>query len=801
MILASVMDNTPSRRSGRQRVPNKKYSSNTIALEALNQALESDTDDDAHGQALEVDPQDDEDFPADQATQISDSPDSLDSDASAKSDGSAIATPAEEHQEGRLHGSVKSDGPQLAKRVDRKPKARDQYGPRDAATRSRGIVDNSLKTDKKGNRLDLLSGPDRKDTAHIIRSRAQWGNDPTLPKRSHMRHPYSHTEGKRVMEATVGWDWYYEQGGLEDFSRTQQVHCLSVDESAKYLPMSLQAKHDFLMGPYGRQKLFSLSKLQSLNIDDAWNAAASEQNSDSPDGPRKRRRHGWMLNVGTRVRHLDWAANHEGDTQYLAIATKRAIPKQPSKYAPSFTPAPPAPSSVQIWAFAASPTTRVTESSMDLSRSPTLSLVLCTDWGDAKTLKWCPMPRTFKEQGIHGKKSLGLLASIWDDGCARVLDVHLDEDHSGSTSHCTLLCYLEIIETYGTKTSLPMIVKVESAAFTAHPPPNSICSCLAWLSATDLAIGHSNGYLSIYSIAPSSNPPASILASASRDHQSFSSTSPTPLPDQSQPRNPWVHFRLHQTYITALAPAYPSFPTLLASASMSGHTRLTSLVAPQTSYVQSRRSHTPAATMIYYDALYGCIFPDEGRETLAFTALRLWGSSIGFGEAEGSGTMACIDAGKVHTAVALGAADGKVVVLNPVRKVLNRREQGHQQTVFRHEWVPKRTQTAPQTDVQALASDNGDSAVVVEERLEEASRMGISRITEGYKPQKAEPDRRTNSSLIQAVGRGGRGSATTTIFEEEAGATAVCWNPNLSCGSWLAAGWGSGLVRVEDVGI
>ena len=39
----------------------------------------------------------------------------------------------------------------------------------------------------------------------------------------------------------------------------------------------------------------------------------------------------------------------------------------------------------------------------------------------------------------------------------------------------------------------------------------------------------------------------------------------------------------------------------------------------------------------------------------------------------------------------------------------------------------------------------------------------------------------------------------TTVFEEQAGVTAVCWNPNVHVGGWAAAGLGSGLVRVEDL--
>ena len=231
---------------------------------------------------------------------------------------------------------------------------------------------------------------------------------------------------------------------------------------------------------------------------------------------------------------------------------------------------------------------------------------------------------------------------------------------------------------------------------------------------------------------------------------------------------------------------------------MSGHTRLTSLTAPQTSYVQSRRTHTAVSTVIYHDALYGCVFPDDGKENVSLTGLRFWGNAIAFGDAAAWGGLLSLDVGKVHAAVAFGTADGRVVVTNPFRKALHRRTKAYQQTIFRHEWVRRRQQ--PGSDAVAEGAGGESPRGRCENKRE--GRSGISRITEGYKPQIAEVESRASSrSLISGTGRGGRSSATTTIFEEETGATAISWNPNLTCGGWIAVGWGSGLVRIEDVGL
>ncbi|KAL9632990.1 MAG: hypothetical protein Q9164_004971, partial [Protoblastenia rupestris] len=430
-----MVDATPTRRSGRARVSNKKYLESTETLELLNTVLSSDSEEDLLISTLQADPSSDKEFPAnDVATHLSSSPSSLNSDGSFKSDGSAIATPVEDFEDAHSYGGSESDdAPKpIGKYVHQKPKARNQWEGKNGVTRSRGIAENPLKVDNKSNRSDAITGPDEHDVLHVVHSMRQWGDDPTLPRRSNMRMPFSHDDEKREMEATVGWDWYYEQGGREAFAEAQKMRGLGEGEGTTYLPKL--ASHDLLMGPYERQKLFSLPTLQSLNVDDAWNAATDQNTPDSQQDPRKRRRHGWMLNVGSRVRCLDWVPNDDGDFQYLAMATQGAEPKPPARNVSAFAPASPSPSNIQIWAFASSPGKPPTESPLDQDCPPKLKQVLCVDWGNAKQLKWCPMPRIARDKEAHGKVPLGLLAGVWDDGSARVLDVELEENQGGPTA-------------------------------------------------------------------------------------------------------------------------------------------------------------------------------------------------------------------------------------------------------------------------------------------------------------------------------------------------------------------------------
>lgn len=185
-------------------------------------------------------------------------------------------------------------------------------------------------------------------------------------------------------------------------------------------------------------------------------------------------------------------------------------------------------------------------------------------------------------------------------------------------------------------------------------------------------------------------------------------------------------------------------------------------------------------TLVYHDALMGVVGPDEGGELLRLHGLRTWNSGISFAKFCGTGGIGrgCLDVGKVHSSVAWGGSDGRVDVTNPLRRILNKRDLAYQQTIFKHEWV--RQQSGSVSNATESTSDAN------------AVRKGMIRITEGYKAERSDLDLRSGRM---------RGGATATIHEEETGVTAVCWNPNLNFGGWLAVAWGSGLLRVEDLSI
>ena len=323
---------------------------------------------------------------------------------------------------------------------------------------------------------------------------------------------------------------------------------------------------------------------------------------------------------------------------------------------------------------------------------------------------------------------------------------------------------------------------------------------MTWISTTDVAIGYSNGTLGIYNIYPHSSPSpqpkfqsdSSLDRGAQPSNAALAEANSLPeadVPSNSEPPNPsvgtphghdlgnaananmgpWLFLQLHPTYILSLTTAYPTHPALLISSSLSGNLRLTSLRAPTTDYVFSARTRTPPSSIAYCDSLHSVIAPEETTETLRVWGLRCFYSSVAcakLGSSPGPGS-GVVDVGKCHSSVAVGGADGSVIVTNPMRKALGKKDAGWQQVVFKHEWVRRKGQ---------------------------GPRQGMSRITEGYKGEKVDFGVKYRGTHRETVNE-------STIYEEETAVTALGWNPNSVCGGSLAVGWGSGLVRVQDMAV
>ncbi|KAI4266309.1 MAG: hypothetical protein L6R38_008827 [Xanthoria sp. 2 TBL-2021] len=724
------------RKSGRARQPNRKYANETFTgLEALDSASEHEVE--LWQQAEQH--SDSDEFDEEQALEEANAEDEEeDVVSSAGSDASGMLTPNGHSDSAASDADMDIDStpetPGLrAQSIRNRPYVLKRRPKRSDGIHVRGITD-PVQIPPKGVKPDYiysLFGDATQDLVHMARSRDQWCHEATLPRRPNktgtegMHHSFSHPEEKRQFEATRGWEWYYDHGGHQHLSKSQASVSLGADEAFTHLTPSSDSPRTIFMGPYGRQVRFDLPILKFLALSEAWEQAHSLNvtENNAPDRSKSRKRQdGWLLNVGRGARCIEWAPNHAGDTQYLAVSTFRPKSNDTSGqpiFSPAFT-AQSFPASIQIWSFSSTEAPE-RRSLLDPDLSPCLRLVICTDWGDAKHLRWCPMPRNLRKDGQEARIPIGLLAGVWSDGYVRVLDVHLDQCEAQRTS----------------------FVKLTNAAFTAKPP-STLCTCVIWLSPTDLAVGCANGYLALWSIYPF----------------------PAPSSSASLP-SPYLYTPLHDSYISSLSSAYPVLPHLLASTSPSGHLRLTSLLAPQTDYVLAPRLRHPPSHIHFSEPCQAFIAADEA-ETLRLWPIRRFFGPITVARCPSQGLA--LGVGRVHGSVIVGCEDGTVCVTSPMRKFLFPKLTSWQYPVFKHEFARR-------------GGQEGDG-----------SERGRIRITEGYKAQEAPVLRGTGKRAVE-------GMVVATIYEDEGQVRCVSWGTELNVGGWVAVGMGSGLVRVEDLAI
>lgn len=428
----SMAHTTPTRTSGRKRDRSKKYTDDLF--ETLNLEI-SDGDDPNPSRKPAEDAQDDGDFDVDQVFEEPELSIEEDLSAAEASEGSPIATPDETERDEPSDDQLSEEAGKPGRKKLWKP-------PPEVHFRGLGERKHEIAHGSEKGFIDSLIGTAKADVATYLKARDMWANNVSLPSKyiggrdsGGMCHPFNHAPKQREIEATVGWNWYYLKGGKVSFQQRQITQVLSAEGGAHYVPKLAESSHGVLMGPYGKQKLFSLNFLQCLNIDDAWSQARAA--NPTPNGftpvqktPSKRQ-DGWVLNVGSSVQCLDWAPNHT-NTQYLAVSTLQAKNTPQHRFsstAPAYT-AQPGPSSIQIWAVAKSDI-----QGEEVSLPPQLSLVICTEWGHATQLKWCPMPRSAQDNETERRVFLGLLASVWADGCARVLDVYLEVQRDNGTQY------------------------------------------------------------------------------------------------------------------------------------------------------------------------------------------------------------------------------------------------------------------------------------------------------------------------------------------------------------------------------
>ncbi|KAF2828598.1 hypothetical protein CC86DRAFT_346958 [Ophiobolus disseminans] len=611
--------------------------------------------------------------------------------------------------------------------------------------RTRGVAD-FTKIGGQEVRLKDLYGPRNKDLKPILLTRDYWLKQETLPIRSpsSLRQSFFESPETRERELVTTRKWY-ANSGQEAFARGQTSRILTAAESEIYMANCAANSLNVLFGPINSPQLYTLKQ-------------GSYIHTAEPFAEKKNRR-GWLFNLGSRIQDAQWASS-ETSTQYLAVAVEQKAPgPQPKPMenpkAPAFSATKPFTASIQIWGFGADE-----NGWLDSSQQPRLRLVICTDWGAPKQFKWCPISPSddLRPANELDKVHIGLLAGIWSDGRVRILDVSLPK----SQTHTSDTHYLHISQ----------------AAFDV-PFPQTIPSCLRWLSGTTLAVGTAIGTLAIWTL---SRP------------ETFTSMN-------SKPPRPWFYQQISETYIITLASGWPSQPHIISITTADGFARMFDLRTPSSDNTASIRGRTLCITHEWHEQTQSFIAPDE-HYMLKHNPIRRYYHNLYTMRASSSITR--VSSSPVQPAILMGGADGRVEASNPIGRITNYKIIPWQQTWFAHEWRGPVKDKPSSQDVEM--SEGGPVGEVDTSEEQDTGTNDIpelflsqplARITEGYKAFQPGIQHSVFSKRVAnpEVGKG------ITIFEEASAITALAWNPSLKFGTWAVAGMGDGLLRVEDIGV
>ncbi|EFQ98174.1 hypothetical protein MGYG_01210 [Nannizzia gypsea CBS 118893] len=617
-------------------------------------------------------------------------------------------------------------------------------------TYSRGLLKPSNHSSKTL-QLRLTFGSGDQDILPIIHTRDCWSGDLdlTFPSRESLQrcigwNPrgskdiFGVDRDMNIRETTTGWDWFYNDIGSR-FRGKQQMSTITESVANTYLPSHDIPKTTVLIGPSDAQTAYLIGRGQSFDFSSAWpstesialkqeveEASSLQANEGSTSVPNQVKvREGWIVNLGNRIQCLSWAPNFNGSSQYLAIVApifdyqKAQFDDGTIKGAPAFTPSPPYPSAIQIWRFEARESgARLRRLNMD--KNPALHMVICTEFGTINRLCWCPISvnRDSNDEIDSKTTKPALLAGLWSDGTVKVFNVDLSNSDNETK-------YVRLI----------------SPAFQVRPP-STICTCFAWLSPTDIAIGCANGFIGLWSLVQST--------------RSESSLNP----------EPYLYVPIHDTYVLNIVSAYPTYPYIIAATSMGGQTRLVSLIDPAAEVADALRLRVGTQCLIYSPFLRSFITNDEG-DFVRLLPLRRFFSSLAALKSR-SIITSLATASLHHPCILAGNASGAVMGNNPLRKLIHSKEKQWQQTWFSQEWI------------------NGENNSITP--------GPVVKFYDGFKAE----------TISLAKGSSGQDKETgqvgmMTVYEEQTAITAIAWNSNESCAGWACAGMGSGLLRVEDL--
>ena len=734
---------TTPRKSGRERVPNKRYTEDAFdgtELEDLLRHSSATTHSPTpprEKKRKEREPSEfdeaDEVADEDEDDQISEGADARSSEDEGQGDPDADISDIVPDDE--LDGIVVSDDehPGITEtslfrlnRSRRKIRVKSHGEPMDEVRSIGVLIDQNLSN--RSRQVLRPYGDHDEDIKPLMKGLHKWNGDVTIPTRIErisgkggLNYSFLQSDEDRGLEANEGWDWLYDESSVSMFKKLRSFDAMTRDEAALYLE-SLRLCCPILLGPPDSQNLEQSKFGDTHSLNEAW---AGQQNP--PEGPVRHKSSsvphgGWILNCGASIQSLGWASNASSLNQYLAVSTKSHTDTEqgttngndPHK----------ARCGIQLWKFSANTpdghTLRV-----DVSVRPQLAALLCLDVEYITHLSWCPFLRSPRSSAGETVAPC-VLAARGSDGTVLVCEIDFSTMQDATDTE-----YLKI-ET---------AVRLQAT--------ETECTCITWISPSLLAGGCVNGHVITWDLDDELQSKLGDLT----------------------PELPLLYYPFHSTHITQIASCNPSQPDHVITIGMDGYIRLTSIIHPESEYITALRTRTGYSDVAWHERSQSAVTVDDTSALRAYN-LRRFHTSIIFGRADSE--CMTIATSPVHSSVLVGGVNGDVLVTNPLSRVLDSGKQasaagGWTQCWFNHDWRRGRP---------------------VDEDGQLDFPHGVSRIVKGFAPKKAKDI----SRVVPA-----NGPVMATIFEDETCIKAVAWNPNLCAGGWAAAGMGSGLVMVEDL--
>ncbi|AEO67129.1 7c04381b-c55c-4fbf-acd6-1219b56885eb [Thermothielavioides terrestris] len=603
---------------------------------------------------------------------------------------------------------------------------------------------------------DAMYGPEYERIKVIWDLEIRWSDFPVLPP----RWPPEHRQGvlpspwlprgfeRAQQRQAVLW---YDRCQLKA-PQIQQSRVLPPEEGQRIIP---QAGGDIatLIGPWDRQKEFRLSQGDSLSL------SSSGLPIEDPDATDKTSS-GWMLDVGGIPLAVAWAPLSRLDIQVLAVAS---IPFSDQAVTGLGRPATDASEKsagcIQLWEFV--PVTRAGQLASPSTQPPRLLGAKCFDWGRPKRLEFCPVP--LDSAGLYG-----MMATLCSDGRVRVIDAKTvnDADVPAYEWIKTPTVTLGLTEDY-----------------------NVNVTCLTWVNVNRIALGHSDGSITLWSIYP---------------------------------RQLLQRIGAHTTYVIDICSGYPSNPHLVASVPVGGCATLTDLSQPS-----SELTYFPVPAISFQPNLLCWSEPMQGfmalypsstpSTTIAFLHHRYFCQARSI--TTGPNTLMCVSAGATHPFVLVGCADGSVFSCNGLQKLFKQKgELLHKLRVFEHEYKPadpeaqtRRRDGSSTTPLRGTArvlqgflpEDNDDPRTEKRKEMDRKRRAALKKKAASKK--KGGSRSKTAAAEAEAEDREAelaeRLASRVVIHEPLTRVTAIKWNPNVQFSCWAACAMASGLIKVMDLGV